>query len=76
MLRRAQMLKARARAGPKNDHFQDNSAQLAQQGLSVLIEVHRSEDVPVERIGVPRVLCEDCNERRGGGRPRFCWNDG
>ena len=60
--RRVQKLKARSRAGPKNNHLQDNSAQLAQKDLSVLIEVHRSEDVPVERI-----LCEECNERRGGG---------
>ena len=64
--RRAQKLKARARANPKNDQYPDKSAQLAQKGIPVLIKVHRSEDIPRKWIGVPKVLYEDCNERLGG----------
>lgn len=49
--RRALRPKARARANPRNDWNWCDSTQLAQEGLSVLIKVHRSEDVPRNGLG-------------------------
>lgn len=46
--RRAERLISRANATPKNDQYSGDSTQLAQEGISYLNEVHRSEDVPVE----------------------------
>ncbi len=52
--RRAQKLKARA--NPKSDKYPDDTAQLAQKRVVVLMKVHGSEDVPGKWIGVPKVL--------------------
>ena len=53
--RRARRPRREQERTPEPNSIRDSSTRLAQKDISVLIEVHRSEDIPRQRVGVLKV---------------------